>query len=99
MTIEDRSYQSLAVCVAATIATTLAVGLRFISRRTAKAPYGWDDALIVLALVCLRRFEEYSAHKLIMLKDRQLWYDRWYFSGLQIWAWETHSGRPIRGTI
>lgn len=48
---DDISGSFLAAVISTTALATIAVALRYISRFVTKAPFGWDDHTIVLALV------------------------------------------------
>ena len=48
---EDRGYQLLTVSILMIVLQLVAVGSRFYARRVTKAALGWDDHLIIPALV------------------------------------------------
>lgn len=50
---EDRGYEIMAVCIAATVVIGLLVPLRLIVRTAMVKWIGSDDCMIVLAAVCL----------------------------------------------
>lgn len=49
---EDRTPEVRAILVILLPMTIIAVALRFLSRRLAKARIWWDDWLVLLSLVC-----------------------------------------------
>ena len=86
-----------AACIVVTAAATIAVALRLLCRRLAKAYLWWDDWIIIAALVSLKCQSKIRRTALTENVDRSVGSVRLnYIPGCRLEFWEA---RPSTGTV
>jgi len=70
---QSRASEVYGGTITLTIVATVAVALRFVSRRISQAPYWFDDWAIIVALVSRTDFYTYLLHDANKRQDPLLW--------------------------